>query len=67
MKKFLCLIGHPKRLISVSKCDIDDFENDDEVIRVYRCKHCGEYVAGYTRFVKAKFKESLFDTVERIL
>lgn len=45
MKKFLCLIGHPKRLTRISECNIDDFENDDESIRIYRCKYCGEFVA----------------------
>ena len=44
MKKFLCLIGHPKRLTRISECNIDDFENDDEAIRVYRCKYCGKEI-----------------------
>lgn len=64
MKKFLCLIGHPKRLIRISECRIDDFENDGEAIRVYRCKYCGDYIGGHTRFVKAKFKELHFDEVD---
>lgn len=59
MKKFICIMGHPKRFMCISMCDVNDFENDDEAIRVYRCKYCGEYVAAYTRFVKAKLKKSV--------
>lgn len=64
MKKFLCLIGHPKRLTPASGCNVYDFENDDEEIRVYKCKYCGEFVAGYTRCVKSKFKKPHFDKIE---
>ena len=64
MKKIMCIIGHPKRLTPVSSCNVYDFENDDEAIRIYRCKYCGDYVGGYTRFVKSKFKETHFDKVD---
>ena len=64
MKKFLCLIGHPKRLTRISECNVNDFENDSEAIRVYRCKYCGDYVGGYTRYIKAKVKKPHFDKVE---
>lgn len=45
-----------KQLTPASSCNVYDFENDDEEIRVYKCKYCGEFVAGYTRRVKSKFK-----------
>lgn len=64
MKKFICLIGHPKRLTLISKCKIDDFENDYEKIKVYRCKYCGDYVGGYTKCIKANVKEINFDKVD---
>ena len=64
MKKIMCLIGHPKRLTHASSCSVHDFENDDEEIRVYKCKYCGEFVAGYTRCVKSKFKKTHFDKIE---
>ena len=64
MKKFLCSIGHPRILTRVSQCNIDNFENDDEEIRVFRCKYCGDFVYAYTRLVKLKFKEPHFDTMD---
>lgn len=64
MKKFLCSIGHPKILTRVSKCNIDNFENDNEEIRVFRCKYCGDFVYAYTRFVKLKFKKPHLDTTD---
>lgn len=64
MKKIMCIIGHPKRLTPISSCSVHDFENDDEKIRVYKCKYCNEFVAGYTMYVKSKFKKPRFDNIE---
>lgn len=64
MKNIICLIVHPKRLTPISFCKADDFENDDENIRVYRCKYCGDFVAGYTRCINARIEKPHFDTIK---
>ncbi len=45
MKKLICLLGHPKRIMKVNECEVERLENDDKVVRMYTCNYCKEIVA----------------------
>lgn len=61
MKNIKCLLGH--RRMKLKDVETDTYENDNEKIKTYKCKHCGMIVGGRTLSVKAKVK-SLEDTKE---
>lgn len=54
MKNIKCILGHNLRLMKTTDVDENTYENDDETIKTYKCKHCGMIVAGKTLSVKAK-------------
>jgi len=65
MKKLICLLGHPKRIMRFDELTADYFENENRAITVYECKYCGKHIYTRTRFLIARVKEELcFDKWE---
>lgn len=66
MKKLICLLGHNKRIMKISECEKEQFENDARAITVYKCKHCRKDIFVTTRHINAHFnpKDIVFDKVE---
>ena len=59
MKKLICLLGHPKRIMKFNELTSELFENDNRAITVYDCKYCGKHIFTRTRSYNAKVKEEL--------
>lgn len=56
MKKLKCLLGHNLHMMKLNDVTKHKFDNNEENITVYKCKHCGQIITGKTNFVKAEFK-----------
>lgn len=56
MKKLKCLLNHPLHMMKIHDITKHKFDNNEENITVYKCKHCGKIITGKTNFVKAEFK-----------
>lgn len=52
MKNIKCLLGH--RRMKFKDVEENTYENDNETIKTYKCKHCGMIVGGRTLSVKSK-------------
>jgi len=59
MKKLICLLGHPKRIMRLNDCNIEKFKNENRSIAILKCKYCNKDVVVYTRYTIAKVKEEL--------
>lgn len=58
MRKLKCILGHNQRLMNLSDVTTEEYENNHEAIKTYKCKHCGVIVGGKTLSVKPK---TIFD------
>jgi len=56
MKNIKCLLGHNLHIMKIHDVTRHKFDNNEENITVYKCKHCGQIITGKTNFVKAEFK-----------
>lgn len=56
MKKLVCFLRHNKRIMKISECEKEYFENDNRAITVYKCKYCGEDMFVMTRHIKYVLK-----------
>lgn len=52
MKNIKCLLGHKR--MKLKDVEANTYENDEETIRTYKCKHCGIIVGGRTLSIKSK-------------
>lgn len=54
MRKLKCILGHNQRLMNLSDVTTEEYENNHETIKTYKCKHCGVIIGGKTLSVKPK-------------
>ena len=58
MKKWICLLGHNKKLMKINECEKEQFKNDNREITVYTCKYCGTDILVRTRCMIAQLKDN---------
>ncbi|NEZ47803.1 hypothetical protein FDF74_11485 [Clostridium niameyense] len=65
-KKLICLLHHPLRLTKIRDCDVEDFENENREIRVYKCKYCGKDILVRERCIKIEFDKPFESNIKRV-
>lgn len=57
MKNIKCLLGHKLFMMKLRDIEKATYENEEENITIYKCKHCGKVICTKTNFVNIKVNE----------
>ena len=57
MKNIKCLLGHKLFMMKLRDIEKAKYENEEENITIYKCKHCGKVIYTKTNFVNTKVNE----------
>lgn len=54
MRKLKCILGHNKKLMKLDEVITEQYKNDNEIIKTYKCKYCDEIIGGKSISVTPK-------------